>query len=44
MNVDKWKLQMHNIVADEAGNYTCVAKNTFGKRNFTFGLEVISKF
>lgn len=41
MSVVKWKLQMHNIVYDEAGNYTCVARNPFGERNFTFKLKIL---
>ena len=35
---------MHNIVYDEAGNYTCVARNPFGERNFTFKLKILSEF
>ena len=41
---DTSKLVIKNVVEDDAGNYTCYAKNMAKERNVTVTLEVVSKY
>ena len=44
LNSSLWYLKLRNLDLDDAGEYTCIVANPYGRINYTYVLIVVGKY